>query len=280
MEAQTREEEIKDRVIDELLNEIRMLKKRRRALKYGALLFLLGLFIIFNAIIISDDLSAFIGLTLIFIGAVLFYVTPTQFIMKSILDSTLTETLKQNHRLLKELEYMGKPTYVSPSTLFGFQEAILYIPKSDQTPPPTNEKLTANKIHINNPDAIKITPPGDGLHKLIEKELRTDFSTSTTDYLQYNLEQAIVEGLEITESLDLEITETTAQATTKNNIFQKIVEELNETDQIIGDPLTSALACIIARSTRKPITIESINIEAEYVKANFRIHDTPGETQN
>jgi hypothetical protein len=133
---------------------------------------------------------------------------------------------------------------------------------------------------LENPILFKLTPPGDSLHKLIEQELKADFSTSTIEYLQNNLEKAIVDGLEVVESINIEITDTTAQATTKNNIFQKIVEELNETDQIIGDPLTSALACIIARSTRKPITIESIDIEAEYVKANFRIHDTPGEIQN
>ena len=279
MGTRTNDEETKDHEREKLLSEIRNLKKRPRALAVGSGLIFLGLYVVLKSILFPDNISAFIGLTLIFIGGLLFYISPTQFIKKTILDSTITETLKHNHRLLKELDYQGKPTYISPSTILGFTEAKLYIPKTNETPPPTDEQLTDNRILLDNPDAIKLTPPGDGLHKLIEQELKTDFSTSTTAYLQNNLEKALVEGLEIAESLELEIDDTTAVATTRNNIFQNITEELNETDQIIGDPLTSAIACIIARSTRKPITIESIDTEAKdkIVKATFRIHDTPGE---
>ena len=180
------------------------------------------------AIFFSDNISAFIGISLVFIGALLFYISPTRFIRKTILDSTITQNLKQNHQLIRELGYQGKPTYVSPSTILGFKEAKLYVKKSTQSPPPTNQQLTFDNVFIDNPASIKLTPPGDGLHKLIENELRTDFSTTNPAKPQSNLEQAIVEGLEIAESFELEFTESTASATTKNNIFEKIIEELEE----------------------------------------------------
>jgi len=107
----------------------------------------------------------------------------------------------------------------------------------------------------------------------MENELKTNFSTVDLEYLQYNLEKALVEGLEIAEAFQMEPTESTVQVEIKGTIFHKTIQELNETKQHIGDPLNSAIACILARSTRRPVIIENIRIEPreKTIKTDFKL---------
>ena len=244
--------------------ELRKLKRKPEG-KIGYLLLLLGLTLIALAIYYEHNVSAFIGIALTFWGALLLYIRPTQFIRKEILSSTLIEPLKYNHKLLNELGYNGTPTYISPRTLAGLRTATIYIPKTDSTEKPGDEQLSQEKALMKNPSAIKLSPPGLGLHRLIEEELKTNFSTVDLEYLQFNLEKALVEGLEIAEAFEMEISETTIQADLRGSIFDETIEELEELEehQRIGDPLTSALACILARTTRQPIIIEKIEREPE-----------------
>ena len=254
----------------ELQAELRKLKRKPEG-KIGYFLLLLGLTLIALAIVYSHNVSAFIGIALTFWGALLTYIKPTLFIRKEILDSTVVEPLKYIHQLLDGLEFKGTPTYISPGTLRGLRSATVYIPKSDRSPMPSDEQLSQEEPLIQNPQAIKMTPPGLGLSRLLEDELKTNFSTVDMEYLQYNLEKALVEGLEIAEAFVMEFTESTVQVEMKGTIFDEIVEALDEldTNRRVGDPLTSALACILARSTRRPIIIEKV--ERELKKKSIQI---------
>lgn len=244
---------------DKLQEELRRLKRKPEG-KIGYLLLVLGLALIALAVYYEHNVSAFIGIALTFWGALLLYIRPTQFIRKEILDSTITEPTKYIHSLLNELGFKGTPTYISPRTLSGLRSATIYIPKSDQHHTPTDEELSTEEALMRNPQAIKLTPPGLGLSRLLEEELKTNFSTVDLEYLQYNLEKALVEGLEIAEAFDMEASESTIKAELKGSIFDDILDKLDEREaqRHIGDPLTSAIACILARTTRNPITIEKV----------------------
>jgi hypothetical protein len=262
----------------ELQAELRKLKRKPEG-RIGYLLLLLGLILIALAVVYSHNVSAFIGIALTFWGALLLYIRPTRFMRKEILDSTVIEPLKYIHKLLDGLDFKGTPTYISPGTLRGLRSATVYIPKSDRSPMPSDEQLSQEEPFIQNPQAIKLTPPGLGLSRLLEDELKTNFSTVDLEYLQYNLEKALVEGLEIAEAFEMEYTESTVQVEIKGTIFDEIVEVLDELDthRHIGDPLTSALACILARSTRRPIIIEKIEREPKKrsIQITFKIEGSP-----
>jgi len=267
----------------ELQTELRKLKRKPEG-KIGYFLLLLGLTLMALAVVYSHNVSAFIGIALTFWGALLTYIKPTQFIRKEILDSTVVEPLKYIHQLLDGLEFKGTPTYISPGTLRGLRSATIYIPKSNRSPMPSDEQLSQEEPLIQNPQAIKLTPLGLGLSRLLEDELKTNFSTVDMEYLQHNLEQALVEGLEITEAFAMEFTESTVQVEMKGTIFDEIVEALDELDthRRIGDPLTSALACILARSTRHPIIIEKVEREPKKksIQITFKIEGSPDEKED
>jgi hypothetical protein len=248
----------------QLQSELRRLKRKPSG-KIGYLLLVLGLISISLAIYYEHNMSAFIGIALTFWGALLLYIRPTKFIRKEILDSTLSEPLKYNHKLLNEIGFKGIPRYISPRTLAGLRIATIYIPKGDSMELPNDEQLSQEEALLENPSAIKLSPPGLGLHRLIEEELKTNFSAVDLEYLQFNLEKALVEGLEIAEGFEMEVSNSTIHVDLKGSIFDETIVELGELEEHrhIGDPLTSAIACILARTTRKPIIIEKINREPE-----------------
>jgi len=257
----------------ELLNELRKFKRKPEG-KIGYFLLILGITLLVLAVFYSHNVSAFIGIALTFWGALLLYIRPTRFVRKEILDAT-TETLESYYKLIEELGYEGIPYHISPSTLWGLSNTVLYIPKSDNTPNPTDEQLSASETFINNPQAIKLTPPGQNLSKLIEDELKTNFSTVDLEYLQYNLEKALVEVLEIAEAFQMESRESKIHVEMKGAIFHETIQEQNKSEKKrqIGDPLNSAIACILARSTRKLVVIENIQIEPRErtIKTDFKL---------
>jgi hypothetical protein len=259
---------------EHLLAEIRKLKRKPDG-RIGYILLVLGFILVALAIYYSHNVATFIGIALTFWGALLLYIRPTRFIRKDILDSTITESSETYYKLIEELGYKGTPQHISPSTLWGLRNTVLFIPRSNNTPKPTDEQFSADEAIINDPQAIKLTPPGLGLSRLIENELKTDFNTVNLEYLQYNLEKALVEGLEIVEAFQMEISKLKVQVEMKATIFDQAIKDQNKEveKRHIGNPLNSAIACIIARSTRKPIVIENIQIESneKMMKVDFRI---------
>lgn len=259
----------------ELLTELYKFKRKPRG-KIGYILLVLGLDLIAIAIYYSHNVAAFIGIALTFWGALILYIRPIRFIRKDILDSTITEPYESYEKLIEELGYEGTPQHISPSTLWGLRNVVLYIPRTNKIPKPTDEYLSAEKAIINNPQAIKLTPPGLGLSRLIENELKTDFTTVNLEHLQYNLEKALVEGLEIADAFKMEILEQEVHVSMKATLFDQAIQGQNEEGKIhVGDPLNSAIACILARSTRKPIVIENIQIDPKdnTIKTVYKILD-------
>ena len=257
----------------ELLNELRRLKRKPGA-TIGYYLLAPGIILLALAILLSHNISAFIGIALTLLGALLLYIRPTRFIRKEILDATIN-SLESYYHLLIKMGYEGTPQHISPSTLWGQTNTVLYIPKSDDAPKPTDEQLSNNEILINDTQAIKIIPPGQSLSRLIENELQTNLSTVDIKYLQNSLEKALVEGLEIVKAFQIVPDESTVHVEMKGSIFYDATKKQIESKTMnkMGDPLNSAIACILARSTRKPIVIENIEIEPKEktVKTDYKI---------
>lgn len=256
--ARTRVEQL-EKEKEELQSEIRKLKGKPNA-QVGFLILISGLMLISLSLVFSHSVTALIGIALTFWGALLFYIRPARFIKKEILDSALAESLQNIHKLIDELDLRGTPIYISPRTLRGLRTAFLYIPKTDENTIPSDEQLSQEQTLINNPQGIKLTPPGLGLSNLLEKELKTNFSMMPLENVQNKIRKALVEGLEIAEGFEMKINESEIQVDVIGNCFDKVIEEIDEREvnRRIGDPLSSAIASILARSTGQSITIGKI----------------------
>jgi len=247
---------------NELQVELRKLRRKPEG-KIGYILLVLGLILLGLAIVYSHNVAAFIGIALVFWGALLLYVRPTRFVRREILDSIVLDPIQSMQKSFEDMDFRGTPRHVSPATISGMRGAVLLIPRSDQTELPTDEQLSLEATVIESPSAVKLTPPGLGLSRLIESELRTNFSVVDLEYLQHNLEKAVVEGLEIADDFEMEINEPKIVVMVRGSVFYDVAEALNRKDggTRFGDPLSSAMACILARSTRRPVVIEKIECE-------------------
>lgn len=130
---------------------------------------------------------------------------------------------------------------------------------------------------------LRLLPPGIGILMLLE-ESGTDFSRVELGDLQAHLANTIVETLNIAKSLEIDISfkmwENTAPVRfvdihIKDSVFMPTVEEIlaAKFKKHAGDPLSSALACVLAKSTRKPVTIDNMSLDSKekLVVVRYRI---------
>jgi hypothetical protein len=243
----------------------------------GMILFILGVLALIISIIYTSSTLAFVGLGIVFWGAILTYIRSDEYVQGSLLNATATPALSTLNQTLGELGYNGKPVYLPPKYLNNPDENKVYIPKLKNSKLPTPEQT--QKLESQNPSSdsqgIILTPPGSELTKLFEKTLGTTFTRTDLDHLMQNMPKLIIEDLEIATNLEItagtrnpeEPTKSTASqagpgrihVTITDSIYKEMYKEIEQMANIhgnLGCPLTSAIACAIAKATGKPTIIE------------------------
>lgn len=248
-------------------------------------LILLGTIAISTSIIYTSSILAFIGLGLLFWGAILTYIQTEEYVKKTLLDATIQPSLTTLNQLIKELDYKGNATYLPPKYFQEPETVKIYIPKQKTTKIPLPEEIQKheNQLLIQNPQGLLLTPPGAGLTKLFEETLETSFTQLNLDQLQNSLQKLLIEDFEIAENLEtqtepskaatklddrvslLQIKEDTIYMKLTNTIYKNTCNNTNDlqpTCKTTGCPLCSAIACAITKATSKPVTIQ----ETKYIQ--------------
>ena len=225
----------------------------------GWMLIGFGAIALITSIIYSSSILAFIGLGLVFWGIIIKYITTEQYVKKTLLDTTTLSSLKIIDEMLKELNYNSKAVYLPPKYLREIESNKVYIPKHKDTKLPTPEQiLQEDKIFIRNPEAIVLTPPGNELTKLFEKTLNTSFAKVDLTYLEQNIPKLLIEDLEIAENVKIEIRNSIIRVRIENSVYRDIckeTEKLSEISRSLGCPISSAIACTLAKATGKPVIV-------------------------
>lgn len=252
----------------------------------GMILLIIGVLALTISIIYTFSTLAFIGLGIVFWGVILTYIRSDEYIQGSLLSATATPALLTLNQTLGELSYNGKPLYLPPKYLNNPDESKVYIPKLKSSKPPTPEQT--QKLESQNPSrnsqGIILTPPGAELVKLFEKKLGTTFTRTDFDHLVQNMPKLVIEDLEIATSLEItagtsnpeEPTESTAfqvqpgldriHVTITGSVYKEMYKEMEQMANIYGNlgcPLTSAIACAIAKATGKLTIIEDEKISED-----------------
>ena len=242
----------------------------------------------------TSSILAFIGLGLVFWGAILLYIQPEEYTKKVLLDAAVLPSLATLNQIMQELDYKGKAIYLPPKYLIHPEANKVYMPKQKDGKLPAPEQILKHEgqLFIKNPQGIVLTPPGAELTKLFEKTLGTSLTKVDLKHLQQNLPKLFIEDLEIAENLEMEtkqdkVTRKTNESVflTKakhriihvritNSVYKDICREAMKLQRIyssIGCPICNAIACALAKATAKPVVIEKIDISAdgETIEANF-----------
>jgi hypothetical protein len=262
----------------------------------GILLLILGAAALITSIIYVSQIPAFIGLGLVFWGTILTYIQTGEYVKETVLDATATALLATLEQTLKELDFKGQPVYLPPKYLNNPETARVYLPKLRSGKPPAPEQT--RKLETQPPSRISqamfLTPPGAELARLFEETLNTSFTRVDLNYLQENLPRLLIENLEIASNVEMQTGTSTTSTPLDNTItqiaiahdkinvkitstaYKNTAKELAQPTSIIatlGSPLTSAIACAIAKATGKPTVIETqqASEDGETVQVEYRM---------
>jgi len=250
---------------NELLRRDLSKSKQTLSTRIGLIFLSIGALVLTASYFASSTVLAFIGLGLTFWGGLFLYARPARFVKSIILDSTVVSSYATIDRITDDLGYTGKPIYVPPyprgaylpEYLRGLKEMIVYVPAQDVAGVPAIEEMARKQFLVKNPKGICIPAPGYGLVSLIEKELKNELTQVDTDRLFNRLPTIITKGLELAREFEISKENDLVHIKVLDSVYQGLFSaELGlKSVHSVGCPLTSAVACALAITTAKLVTI-------------------------
>jgi len=156
----------------------------------------------------------------------------------------------------------GKGIYLPPRYLRDFESSLVFVPSTRSGGLPKPEEVQEDRLYFALPRlrGLLLTPPGLGLCKLFEKRMGSSFTKVDLEFVRENLPRLLIEEMEIAEDVEVETSGGMVTVRIRNHVFQEICEEtakLKMVHVLVGCPLSSAIACALAKATGKPVVIES-----------------------
>jgi len=245
----------------------------------------LGCVALIGAIIYNHQILAFIGLGLTFWGIILTYIKSEEYVKESLFNSTCLSSLTALNQLVDKLGYVEKAIYLPPKYLKEPENVKVYIPKGKFSilPSPEQTQMEEDNLFMKNPEGLLITPPGNELNKLFEKTLETSLTRVDFQYLQLNLPKIFIEELEITQDIEINMENSKVHVKIENSPYLRLAKEtarLSKVYESLGCPLSSAIACALAKALGKPVKIErqEINEAARTMMIEYSLLEE--DTQN
>jgi hypothetical protein len=267
--------------IEDLKLELRNMKRMPSG-KISLIFIVPGVLSLIFSIFNNSQVLAFIGLGLTFWGALFFFVRPVRYVESSLLDSTVVSTYSTIDRIVKDLKYKGKSYYIPPypkevylpEHLKGLKEMIVFITADSGPSMPSIEEIARSRFLLENPKGICIAPPGLGLLAQFEKELKTDITKLELGELCETLPQVILESFQLAKEIEMGTKRNQVHLKISDSAYKNLYsrEEKLESVHFLGCPLVSAIACLIAKTTGKIVTLhrDRISPDGQIIEVLYR----------
>ncbi len=219
---------------------------------------IVGVTLIIVSSFYASAFLAIVGLGIIFWSVILFYITPTRQVPLSLLNASVSIKTTNIERILVETGITEKGIYLPPKNLGNIESSLIFVPKSPKYVLPTLEE-PSEKLYADQYNGIFLTPPGLALAHLFERELGVSFGMVDLVHLQTTLPKLLVEELGLSENLEIQTHGDLIVIEATGSLLKTICEEADNEPQThaqVGCLLASALACILAKTTGKPIIIQ------------------------
>ncbi len=238
-------------------------------------LLILGIGIVVVSIFSVSSFLAVLGVAIIFWGALLLYVTPSKHVPIKILNVSVEATIANIERLIFELNLTEKGIYLPPKNLKDTESSLIFIPENPKTSLPKPAEINEKQLTKSKTGAF-VTPPGAALSRLFEEELGFSFTKINLIQIQKKLPKLLVGGLELAESVEIQIQGNIVTMEIIRSIFDEICRKTDSqprTHKQIGCLLSSAIACTLTKAAGKPVIIqnETCNQETKTTKIEYQI---------
>jgi len=250
--------------------------------KIGVTFMVPGALSLIFSILKNSQVLAFIGLGLTFWGAVFLFVMPIRYVKSSLLDSVATSSYSTIDRIIKDLGYKGKSYYIPPypekvylpEHLRGLKNMVVFVSAETDTDMPSIEEMAKSKFLLRNPKGICLAPPGLGLLTHFENELGRDLAKLDLSELCETLPQLILENFQFAKEIEMKTEKDQVNLKIFDSIYKNLYsrEENLKSVHFLGSPLVSAIACAIAKTTGKIVTLhrDRISPDGQTIEISYR----------
>ena len=153
-------------------------------------------------------------------------------------------------------------------------KTILFIPSQRLSRIPKAAKIRGQTF-IKHPSGIAVVPPGQGLANVIERELGVEFSKCSLQTLSEKLPKILIEDLEMVQDFEMQFVDNMARFRFVEPIYSHFCSRLssNKVCSTLGCPICSAMACILAQATGRPVVMKKDEYypESRTVEPTYRI---------
>lgn len=240
--------------------------------KIGLAFIVPGALALIFSILNNSNILAFIGLGLTFWGALFLFVRPVEYVKGSLLDSAAISIYTTIDRIVRDLKFKGKSYYIPPypkevylpEHLKGLKEPVVFI-SADSGGMPSIEALAKSKFLLENPNGICVAPPGLGLLTEFENELKADITKFQLSELCENLPPIVVESLQLAKEMEIRLNDSEVYLRMFDPVYKTLYRAKENLISVhsLGCPVASAIACAIAKTTGKIVTIKKTNVSPD-----------------
>jgi len=195
-----------------------------------------------------------------------------RYVKSKLLHSASLSSYLTIDRIIKDLKFKGKSYYIPPypedvylpEHLKGLKEMVVFISANKHPDMPSIEEIAKSRFLLKNPNGICIPPPGLGLLIQFERTLGRDLSKVDLETVLEVLPQLVTEGIPLAKQLEIEKEDGIIHLRILNSIYKNMYNlEGPKSVHILGCPIVSAIACAIAKSTGKVVTIKEDKISPD-----------------
>ncbi len=214
------------------------------------------------SVIASSTILAFIGLGILFWGALLLFIKPQHYVRSDLMDSTALSSLKTIDRVMLSLGYLEKGIYIPGGNP---ERVVVFVPAEPFGRVPTISEIE-DQTFIEDPKGIAMIPPGIALANMIEKYLDIDLTKCSLETLRERLPKLLIEDLEIAQDFEMQANGAEVRLRFSESIYYDFCHEIRDSTRVcagLGCPMCSAMACVLAISTGKPVSLEGDKYSAD-----------------
>jgi hypothetical protein len=224
----------------------------------------IGIIALVLSVFFVSSFVTLIGVSFIFWGLIIYYLLPEKHVPVSLLNNSNSIHLNNLNRIVAEYKIAKKGIYLPPKNLKVIESSIVYLPKNEDSILPTAAELQ-NGLLTEKKDGFLFQPPGLALCQFLEHELGYSFITSKPSMLPTLLPKLLVTELSLAESFDVSLNEKTVVIKVGKSVFENSsVSDTNSSSSqdIFGDILSSAMACILAKVIGRTIQIQKMTFDS------------------
>jgi hypothetical protein len=224
-----------------------------------------GVLLLVFSMLFGLQIAAFIGLGLTFWGAIFALARSGKYVESSLLDATAKSAYSTIDRMINDLKFNGQGYYIPaypkdanlPEYLKNLKEAVVFISENFDGKPSVDD-LAAGRFLSEKKHGVFVTSPGSELMAQMEKRLHLDFGKIPVEELTGILPSCLTETFNLAKSVEMSVVDNGVSLRAMGILYQSLyrAEPPLKSVSILGCPVVSAVACALAKSSGKTVTIK------------------------